>query len=385
MSEKFKIIFKILSLYLITSILFLGYFFVNDYDMKKNALITNEVKNLKEIKMGIYMKATMEGIEAISSFMSEKGVKACIISQNQDIIYKNTDCELNLADNSFVLDGKVGIFETLQNMENDGFSELSKANIFLVGKSIQNELNSLKFTSLIKFTLSILAIMLIAFYLAKLSIKPLYEKIAVLNRFIKDSTHEINTPLSIIMMSIETMIKSDLGSKNLKRINNIELAAKTLSKIYEDLVYLSFDRRSNFQKINFKDLVNERLGYFTPFFIKRELKVEANLDEVSINADLYEITRMLDNLLSNAVKYSNLGGLIEINLLQGKFEITNNGESIPKALKDKIFERYTRFNKDQGGFGIGLSLVKKVCENSGILVSCNSEENAKTTFILKWD
>lgn len=385
MSEKFKIIFKILSLYLITSILFLGYFFVNDYDMKKNALITNEVKNLKEIKMGIYMKATMEGIEAISSFMSEKGVKACIISQNQDIIYKNTDCELNLADNSFVLDGKVGIFETLQNMENDGFSELSKANIFLVGKSIQNELNSLKFTSLIKFTLSILAIMLIAFYLAKLSIKPLYEKIAVLNRFIKDSTHEINTPLSIIMMSIETMIKSDLGSKNLKRINNIELAAKTLSKIYEDLVYLSFDRRSNFQKINFKDLVNERLEYFTPFFIKRELKVEANLDEVSINADLYEITRMLDNLLSNAVKYSNLGGLIEINLLQGKFEITNNGESIPKALKDKIFERYTRFNKDQGGFGIGLSLVKKVCENSGILVSCNSEENTKTTFILKWD
>ena len=84
------------------------------------------------------------------------------------------------------------------------------------------------------------------------------------------------------------------------------------------------------------------------------------------------------------IKYSNLGGLIEINLTQKKLEIANSGEGISSAIKDKIYDRYTRFNKDQGGFGIGLNLVKKVCENNGISISCHSQENAKTTFILKW-
>ncbi|MBR2157462.1 MAG: sensor histidine kinase, partial [Campylobacter sp.] len=108
------------------------------------------------------------------------------------------------------------------------------------------------------------------------------------------------------------------------------------------------------------------------------------LQDSVIVANLYEITQMIDNLLSNAVKYSNFGGLIEINLSQGKFEITNSGEGIDARLKEKIFERYARFNKDQGGFGIGLSLVKEVCKNNGILIICHSEENKKTSFILKW-
>lgn len=72
MSERSLVIVKILSLYLITSAIFLGYFFTNDYNMKKEALVSNEVKNLKEIKMGIYMKARMDGIGAVKNFTAEK-------------------------------------------------------------------------------------------------------------------------------------------------------------------------------------------------------------------------------------------------------------------------------------------------------------------------
>ena len=59
MSEKTQILFKILSLYLVSTVLFLGYFFIHDYKNKKETLILNEVKSLKEIKMVIYMKARM--------------------------------------------------------------------------------------------------------------------------------------------------------------------------------------------------------------------------------------------------------------------------------------------------------------------------------------
>lgn len=384
MSEKIKIISKILSLYLISTAVFLGYFFVNDYAMKKQAIINDEVKNLKEIKMGIYMKATMDGLNAIKPFMDEKGVDGCILSSDKNIIFQNNSCDINQNNSSFIQNGNVGIFEALQTMQESG-DELSKADIFLTGKNITSELNGLKFKTLLKFIIGVVVIMLIAYYLAKLAIKPLYTKIQTLNRFIKDSTHEINTPLSIILMSSETLAKNELSQKNLKRINNIEIAAKTLNKIYENLVFLSFKNpNSKKEQIDFKNLILQRTQYFTPFFAKRNLKINANLQDSVIVANLYEITQMIDNLLSNAVKYSNFGGLIEINLSQGKFEITNSGEGIAAELKEKIFERYARFNKDQGGFGIGLSLVKEVCKNNGILIICHSEENKKTSFILKW-
>ncbi|MBQ9877140.1 MAG: HAMP domain-containing histidine kinase, partial [Campylobacter sp.] len=352
--------------------------------MKKQAIINDEVKNLKEIKMGIYMKATMDGLNAIKPFMDEKGVDGCIFSENKNIIFQNTECEINLDKASFLLEGRVGIFEALQNMQK-GDNELSKANIFLIGKNIEKDLNSLKLKILFEFIISLIAIMLIAFYLAKLALQPLYDKISTLNRFIKDSTHEINTPLSIIMMSIETINKSEFNAKNLKRINNIELAAKTLSRIYENLVFLSFKNKNpKKENINLKNIINERISYFTPFFTKKQLKLNKNLQNSFINANSYEITTMIDNLLSNAVKYSNPHGLIEINLIENEFSITNDGEEIPPELQEKIFERYARFNKDQGGFGIGLSLVKEVCKNNGILIICHSEENKKTSFILKW-
>ena len=386
MSEKIKIISKILSLYLITSALFLGYFFTNDYKMKKEAMVSNEVKNLKEIKMGIYMKAKMNGFDDVALFTREKGVSACIFSKDGKTIYEDTNCTDAKAQEVFVKDGKVAIFEALQNMETNSADELSKADIVLFGKDIQSELTTLKLKTFLNLFIILAILMIIAFYLAKLSLKPLYNQIDTLNRFIKDSTHEINTPLSIIMMSIETTDKENLSQRNLKRINNIDLAAKTLSNIYEDLVYLSFNKRNKTFKedINFQELLKERIEFFAPFFAKRSINLSVNLENSTIYANIYEIKRMIDNLISNAVKYSNISGSVSVNLTKDTLSITNSGEGISKEQQKKMFDRYTRFNNDQGGFGIGLNLVKKVCENNDIQITCQSELGKDTTFELKW-
>ncbi|WP_170000768.1 HAMP domain-containing sensor histidine kinase [Campylobacter sp. RM16189] len=387
MSEKTKIISKILSLYLITSALFLSYFSINDYKMAKEALISNEVKNLKEIKMGIYMKASMNGINSAAALMQEKQVSACIVSKDGKIIYQDTECLKDTKKNvAFLKDGKVVIYEALQSMESNATGELSTADILLEGRDIRSDLNLLKLKNLGNLLLILTIIMVIAYYLAKLSLEPLHAKINALNRFIKDSTHEINTPLSIIMMSIETTDKSTLSSKNLKRLNNIELAARSLSNIYEDLTYLSFSKSDAIKKeqINLKNLFNERLEYFAPFFAKRSIIPQINLSEASINANLYEIRRMIDNLISNAIKYSNVGGFVSINLSKNEFAITNSGEGISKEQQKKIYDRYTHFNNDQGGFGIGLNLVKRVCESNDLSIICESEIGQNTTFKVSW-
>lgn len=394
MSERSLVIVKILSLYLITSAIFLGYFFTNDYNMKKEALVSNEVKNLKEIKMGIYMKARMDGIGAVKNFTAEKNVKACIVSKSGEILYSDEDCakfdggdkDKSKEGGAIDSDGRVAIFEALQNMDENGADDLATAKIALSGKDIASELNLLRIRTALNLFIILAILMIIAFYLSKTALAPLHAKITALNRFIKDSTHEINTPLSVILMSIETADKKSLSQRNLKRINNIETAAKTLSHIYEDLTYLSFgaSRAAPKEELNFKEILSERLEFFAPFFAKRALDLRINLKDALINANTYELKRAVDNLLSNAVKYTNSGGYVTVSLSKDELKISNSGEGLSKEQQDKIFERYTRFNEGQGGFGIGLNLVKRACENNAIIVTCESEPGKETTFTLRW-
>ena len=387
MSEKTQILFKILSLYLVSTVLFLGYFFIHDYKNKKEALILNEVKSLKEIKMGIYMKARMNGLDSISSLTKEKGVHACIVLKNGEKIYKDFDCQkIDKSKNVNLIGGKVAIFEKIQYMDDNTTDELSHADIFLVGKDIKAEILSLQISTILKALFFFFALLFVAFYLAKLSLRPLYEKIDTLNRFIKDSTHEINTPLSVISMSIETADLDNLNERNLKRFNNISLAAKSLNNIYDALVHLSFnlDKPSKKELIDLNLLTSQRLDYFAPFFVKRRLKINANLKPSFINADLEDMSKILDNLLSNAAKYAAQNSEVRIVLEPNFFSISNLGIGISKEQQLQIFDRYTRFNDDQGGFGIGLSLVKSCCIKNGIEVECQSELGKETTFSLSW-
>ena len=387
MSEKTQILFKILSLYLVSSVIFLGYFFIHDYKNKKEALILNEVKSLKEIKMGIYMKARMNGLDSISNLTKEKGVHACIVLKNGEKIYKDFDCQkIDKSKNVNLISGKVAIFEKIQYMEDNTTDELSHADIFLVGKDINGEILSLQISTTLKALFFFFTLLFVAFYLAKLSLRPLYEKIDTLNRFIKDSTHEINTPLSVISMSIETADLDNLNERNLKRFNNISLAAKSLNNIYDALVHLSFnlDKPGKKELIDLNLLTTQRLNYFSPFFAKRGLKIDTSLKPSFINADLEDVSKILDNLLSNASKYAAPNSKVRITLEPNFFSISNLGHGISKEQQLQIFDRYTRFNDDQGGFGIGLNLVKECCKKNDIVVKCQSELGKETTFSLSW-
>jgi two-component system OmpR family sensor kinase len=82
--------------------------------------------------------------------------------------------------------------------------------------------------------------MLIGLFLAKLFVRPMKESIELLDMFIKDTTHELNTPLSSILANIEMIDKDGISDENKRKINRIEMAAKTVSVLYNDLTYLTF-------------------------------------------------------------------------------------------------------------------------------------------------
>lgn len=256
---------------------------------------------------------------------------------------------------------------------------------FIEGENVSHDLFLIRLQVLLSALVSFALIALVSRFLVKIALKPLESKITMLNSFIKDFTHEINTPLSVILLSIEQLEKQQ--NIDTTKFARMKLAAKTLSQTYSDLIFLTFpDTISNEEeRIVMKEAIRERLEYFRLFFERKQIALSVDLQgDSTILASKSKINKMLDNLISNAIKYNKKGGFVSVNLKGRALSIKDSGYGIDEKNLTKIFERYARFNSDQGGFGIGLSLVKSICKEYHIEISCHSKLGEGSEFILKW-
>ena len=228
--------------------------------------------------------------------------------------------------------------------------------------------------------------MLFGLYLAKLFLRPMRNSIMLLDRFIKDTTHELNTPLSAILANIEMMDTDVMVEKNRKKLTRINIAAKTVSTLYRDLTYLTLeqDKEDKNEKINIKNEILDRVEYFDILAKSKNITMKHTLDDSMITMDRRKFVRVLDNLLSNAIKYNIRGGKIEIILSQAKLTISDTGIGIAKEKIPFMFDRYMRFNNSEGGFGVGLSIVKKIINENNINIEVQSKVGVGTKMILSW-
>jgi len=223
-------------------------------------------------------------------------------------------------------------------------------------------------------------ITLVGCYLANLFIKPIINERRKLNNFIKDTTHELNTPITAILMS--TNKNSPLSSKNIQRIN---LSAKRISEIYKDLVYLFLQdskRQRKLENIQIDTIIKEQLEYFEAFANKKRLIINFNLEPTLYYMDKEDFVRLFNNIISNAIKYNKIEGNINIELKDKILKIRDSGIGIKKEALRDIFNRYYRATKEQGGFGIGLNIVYHICKLNNIKVEVSSKEGRWTQFTL---
>ena len=157
----------------------------------------------------------------------------------------------------------------------------------------------------------------------------------LLDRFIKDTTHELNTPLSTILANIEMMDREVMAKKNLKKLDRINSAAKAVSVLYKDLTYLTLEqhKNNNDEEINLKELIKERCEYFDILAKSKNITFELDLQDANILIDRNKITRVIDNLISNAIKYNKRNGIIQITTKNSTLIIQDSGIGIAK---DKI-------------------------------------------------
>ncbi|AXH13724.1 two-component sensor histidine kinase [Malaciobacter mytili LMG 24559] len=248
-----------------------------------------------------------------------------------------------------------------------------KENIFY------KKIYQLKEKILISFLLIFAFLFITGFYLAKMFIKPITNERLKLNNFIKDTTHELNTPITAILMC--TSNGSSLSEKNIQRIN---LSAKRISEIYKDLIYLFLEEKKKETPSNLRiDLIlNEQIEYFKTLASKKRVEIKTDIKQTTFFIDKESFIRLCNNLISNAIKYNKIGGEIDIILKDNKMIVKDTGIGINKQNLKDIFKRFYRANNVQGGFGIGLNIVYTICNEYDIKVDVDSKEKEGTTFIL---
>jgi two-component system OmpR family sensor kinase len=207
-----------------------------------------------------------------------------------------------------------------------------------------------------------------------------------LDRFIKDTTHELNTPLSAILANIEMMDTDVMVEKNKTKLARINIAAKTVSILYKDLMYLTLEQEKENQdeEINVKELVYDRTEYFSVLAQSKHIECNLDLEDATIIMDKRKFTRVIDNLISNAIKYNKRKGTVGIKLREGMLVIWDTGIGISEDKIPYMFDRYMRFNSSEGGFGVGLSIVKKILDEYDISIEVESKEGEGTRMVLRW-
>ncbi|MEA3498747.1 MAG: HAMP domain-containing sensor histidine kinase [Campylobacterota bacterium] len=226
-------------------------------------------------------------------------------------------------------------------------------------------------------TIFFIFMLVVGYFLMNLFLKPMKDALHLLDTFIKDTTHELNTPVSTIMTNIELIDKDKIEDKYLlKTINRIDIGAKTISNIYDDLTYLILNNKilSSNEKINLKNILEQRVEYFRTLATIKKIDIETNLNENTIlYIDKKKISKLIDNLLSNAIKYNKVGGSIFIKLDKNSFSIKDTGRGIKKENIKLMLNRYSRFDKSVGGFGIGLNIVKLICDEYNLTIDIDSQ------------
>lgn len=374
----FSLIYSILVLVILGVITFLYYQFKKDLmlqDVRQTLqnYSNTHIANLKELHINIDKSDIYPRDERFNSAIydsSKKKIFSTLLMNDvklDEVIYlKDGYIHLIKEPESYYLGSKYVIVE----IEDD--------NIWFA---------NIKYKMLFWFLFSFILLLFVGYFIAKLFLKPMRESIQMLDRFIKDTTHELNTPIAAILSNIQMINKDNIDEKLAKKINRIEIGAKTISNIYEDLTFVSLNNQiiSNNEKLYFSQILNQRVDFFKSIASSKKIEFILDIkDDIFIVCDVKKLSKLIDNILSNAIKYNKFQGFIKVTLKDKILIIEDSGKGMSKDNLSNLFTRYKRFDKSVGGFGIGLNIVSLIAKEYDLKIDVISKIDVGTRIKIKW-
>ncbi|RXJ68215.1 two-component sensor histidine kinase [Halarcobacter ebronensis] len=209
------------------------------------------------------------------------------------------------------------------------------------------------------------------------------------NILFNDTMHELKTPLGILNINLDLLSRNSEPNKYVKRMKT---AIKQIQVNYESIEYYIKNKKIKYskEKINLSTYLESRIEYFEDIANSKFIKIRSEIEnKIYVYMNSLELQRVIDNTLMNAIKYSRPESNVEINLALDEnknyalLSIKDYGYGIKDT--DAIFDRFSREDTIQGGFGLGLNIVKTICNKDGIKISVESKENFGSTFSYRFE
>jgi len=220
-----------------------------------------------------------------------------------------------------------------------------------------------------------LALIVVSSLFSWYTLKPLRNALMLTEEFVKDILHDFNTPLSTLRLNTR-MLRQELGENT--KLARIEQSVETVLNLQGNLRAYLQESRLQKESFDLASLLKARIGFMASSY--PQLRFISEIDTLEVDANRDAMVRIIDNLLSNAAKYNRQNGQVEVRLdAAGKrLSISNTGKGIkePKRVFDRFYKEHER------GTGIGLHIVKKLCDAMGIEIEAASKVDELTIFTL---
>lgn len=258
----------------------------------------------------------------------------------------------------------------------------------LLNKTLINQL----IASIFMFILCEIVIFLITYLITKWIITPVKKSFEKQKIFVADASHELKTPLSVMIASCDAYFndKDDKWVVNMK--NESERMIKLVTALL-DLAKTEKEQEIDMRNNNLSEIVESSILTFESLFYDNEIKLKYQIDEniyLICNEDL--IIELMSILIDNSIKHCKEKGKVFINLSKKNkqiiLEVKNTGLPIKKEDEEKIFERFykldTSRNRNSNSYGLGLAIAKNiVVKHNGIIIANSS--GGFTTFKVIWN
>ena len=208
-------------------------------------------------------------------------------------------------------------------------------------------------------------------------------------QFLSDASHELKTPLTVILSNAELLEGAALPEKPARWSGNIRCEAEQMRTLVEQMLTLARAdngvRPAAMEPVNFSDVATECVLSFEPVAFEAGKPLEDHVaEDVTVTGDRDRLRHLISILLDNAVKYGAPGGTITLTLerteRQARLTVDNPGDPIPPEHLPHLFERFYRADSSRGeqsGFGLGLSIADTIArEHKG---SLRAESDAVST------
>ena len=207
------------------------------------------------------------------------------------------------------------------------------------------------------------------------ALRPMRDALALMETFLKDVIHDLNTPVSAILLNTNLLQKRYKESA----LDRIALSAKTIGSLYENLETAIRQVPMGKEEVNMAAIIEERGRYYEALFPNLTFLYE--VDDSMLYSSPDALRRILDNLISNACKYNRPKGEVAICWKENVLSVRDTGIGIKHP--EKVFERF--YKEGERGLGMGMNIVKKLCDTLGITITVQSTVGEGSEITLRFE